>query len=222
MSHATGKLVVHHRSEGVAMGTLDGFFVMRCFGVVSPGDIRATLKCGDLLKAYRPEGSVSIVAVDPTSTFPSEETRRVALDVTRQTSAQTLALAVIVMGDGFWASAIRGVLTTLASLGQTNHPRKVARQEEEGVEWAIEAIGESPQKYRAPLLAALAQLKPATMPAETSSKPAPPISNAPAATSKPPAPSSKSPQAGSGAPSPSSKAPDTTSKVPPSSKRRSG
>jgi hypothetical protein len=183
MSRAAGKLVVHHRSEGVAMGTLDAFFVMRCFGVVTPDDIRATLKCHDILQAYRSEGSVSIVAVDATSTFPSEATRRAALEVTRFTNPATVAVSVIVLGDGFWASAIRGVLTTLGFLGQPTHPRKIFRHEEEGVAWAIESIAESPDKYRAVLLDALAQLR------AVATTPPPPTSKAPPATSKiPPSP----------------------------------
>ena len=210
MSRATGKLVVHHCSQGVAMGTLDAFFVMRCFGAVSPEDIQATLKCSEILRASHPDGGASIVAIDPTFTFPSEETRRAALQVSRQTSEQKMALTLIILGDGFWASAIRGVVTTLTSLSPTTseHPRKVVRHEEEGVDWVIEAIGESPEKYRSPLLAALAQLKPAVTAPPPSSKSPPPGSKAPA-------PISRSPGAASKAPAP-------ISKVPPSSKRRSG
>ena len=141
------------------MGTLDGFFLMRCFGAVTPEDIEASLNCADVLLANRPEGSISIVAVDPTSTFPSEETRRAAAEATRKTSSHTVAHVMIVLGDGFWASAIRGVLTTHASLTPASFPRKVVRYEEEGVDWAIEAAGESVQKYHSILLAALAQLK---------------------------------------------------------------
>ena len=183
MSRTAGKLVEQHRSEGVAMGTLDAFFLMRCFGVVSPDDIRATLKCHEVLQAYRPEGSVSLIAVDPSSGFPSEETRRAMLEVTRFTNSTTVSVAVVILGDGFWASALRGVLTTLGFLGQPTHPRKAFRYEEEGVDWAIESIAESPEKYRSPLLAALAQLRPAA------SSP-PPTSKAPPTTSKIP-PSSK-------------------------------
>ena len=40
-----GKLVVHRRSPGVAMGTLDGFLLMRVFGETSPEDIYASLEC---------------------------------------------------------------------------------------------------------------------------------------------------------------------------------
>ncbi|MET0591892.1 MAG: hypothetical protein ABW133_04285 [Polyangiaceae bacterium] len=177
-----GKLVVHHRSPGVAIGTLDAFFLMRCFGHVGPDDIEATLKCSDVLNAYRPQGSVSIVVVDPTSAFPSEETRRAALDATRRTRALTAGHVVIVAGDGFWASAIRGVLTTLAALAQTSFPRKVVRYEDEGIDAAIEMLGEPVIKYRAPLLAALSYLKGAGSQPPPSSKSNPSSQDAPPST----------------------------------------
>jgi hypothetical protein len=159
MSQGTGKLIVHHRSRAAIIGTLDGFFLMRCFGEVSPSDVQATLVGHEAAVACRPEGSGAIVAVDSTAAFPSEETRRTALAVTRKTGSKTSAHVLVVLGDGFWASAVRGIMTTLASLSPANHPRKVVRYEEEGVDWAIEALGESPAKYRPLLLAALAQLK---------------------------------------------------------------
>jgi hypothetical protein len=193
MSRAPGKFVVHTRSPGAAMGTLDAFFVMRCFGAVSPDDIRATLKCSELTTAYRPEGVSSLVVVDPTSTFPSEATRHAALQAARDTRSVAAGLSIVILGDGFWASAIRGVVTTLTSISSASVTRrKVARYEEEGVDSAIEAIGESPQKYRGPLLAALNELKPAA--------------------SASPSPSKASP----------STPPPATSRVPPSSKRQAG
>lgn len=177
------------------MATLDAFFMMRCYGAVSPDDILATLKCSEVVMAYRPEGVASIVVVDPTSTFPSEETRRAAVQVSRETSSFSVGLAIAILGDGFWASAIRGVVTTLMSLSPTSsgHPRKVVRYEEEGIDWIIESLGESPQKYRSLLLAGSNTLKPAV----TAS---PPPSMAPT----------------------NSTPPGVTSKVPPSSKRRAG
>ncbi len=188
MSHAPGKFVVQHRSQGAAMGTLDAFFVMRCFGAVSPDDIRATLKCSAVTSGYRPEGVSSLVVVDPTSAFPSELTRHAALQASRETISIAAGLTVVILGDGFWASAIRGVVTTLTSLSATSATRrKVARYEEEGVDFAIEVLGESPLKYRAALLAALNVLKPVAT-AEPAS--APSTSTAPVATSKVP-PSSK-------------------------------
>jgi hypothetical protein len=154
-----GRLVVHHRSGGAAIGTVDGFFLMRCFGDITPDDIRATLIAFQAVLAYRPEGGCSIVAVDPTTSFPSEETRRTAVEITRKTGNQTLADTLVILGDGFWASAMRGVMTTIWSLNSSNHPRKVLRQEADAVDWVIETVQESAPKYRQPLLSALGQLR---------------------------------------------------------------
>ena len=158
-SRPIGSLVVHRRSQGVAMGTLDGFFVMRMFGQASPEDIFATLECHEIILAVRPRGSVSIVAVDPTTSFPADATRRAAVEVTKKTAPHTLGHVVIVLGDGFWASAFRGALTTMNSLNRTTYPKKVVRHEEEGVDWAIETLGESKPRYRFSLLGALDELR---------------------------------------------------------------
>ena len=154
-----GKLVVHRRSHGVAMGTLDGFLVMRVFGETSPEDIYASLECQQIIMTTRPSGLVSIVAVDPTTTLPSEATRRASIDAADKTRHQTLGQVIIFLGDGFWASAFRGVLTTMNSASQTSYPKTVVRYEEEGVDWAIETLGESKPRYRSALLAALEELK---------------------------------------------------------------
>jgi hypothetical protein len=167
---------------------------MRCYGDVTPEDIISSLECVEPLIAHRPEGSVSIIVVDPTAAFPSEATRRAALEITRKTSATTSAMIMAVVGDGFWASAIRGILMTIGSLSQTTYTRKILRYEEEAVDAAIESVGESPIKYRPLLLSSLSQLKAAS------------TSPPPASSSKPSAP----------------KSPPLSSKAPPSSKRRAG
>jgi len=156
---SAGRLVVHHRSGGAAIGSVDGFFLMRCFGDIRPEDIRATLLGFEAVVAYRPEGGCSIVAVDSTTTFPSEETRRTAVGITRKTGNQTLAETLVILGDGFWASAMRGVMTTIWSLTSSTHPRKVLRQEADAVDWVIQTVQESAPKYRQVLLSALVQLR---------------------------------------------------------------
>jgi hypothetical protein len=159
MSGPAGKLVVHHRSRAVAIGTLDGFFLMRYFGDATPDDLRATLLGHEALLACRPDGGGAIIALDPTASFPSEQTRRTALEITRQTAPKILAQALVILGDGFWASAMRGVMTTIWSLIAANYPRKVVRQEDAAVDWVIETVGESAPKYRQILLEALSQLR---------------------------------------------------------------
>jgi hypothetical protein len=159
MPPVAGKLVLQYRSHGVSFATLDGFFLMRCFGEVTPEDLNATLKGHDAAITCRPAGSISLVAVDPTTSFPSEPTRHAAAEVTRKTAEQTSAQATIILGDGFWASAVRGILNTFNSVTPARHPRNVFRHEEEAVEWIINTVGESTVTYRAAVLSGLHQLK---------------------------------------------------------------
>jgi hypothetical protein len=158
-SRSTGKLLVQRRSQGAAMGTLDGFFVMRTYGETTPEDIYATVECHQIILAERPQGSLAIVAVDPTTSFPSEAARRAAGEITKKTAGHVLGHVVIFLGDGFWASAFRGALATMNSLNRTTYPKTVVRHEEEGVDWAIETLGESKPKYRAALLSGLHELR---------------------------------------------------------------
>jgi hypothetical protein len=180
MSRSAGNLVVQHRSKGTAMGTFDEFFVMRTFGDVSPDDIRAAERCHQVIQNYRAEGSVSVIAIHTTTSLPSDETRRAMLEAMRLAIPKTLSISIVVLGDGFWASAIRGVFTTLGLFTHAPYPRQVFCDEEEAVDWAIGSIGESPVKYRAALLDGLSQLKPAaTSPPPRTSKLSPGSSKLP-------------------------------------------
>jgi hypothetical protein len=158
-SRPIGKLLVHRRSQGAAMGTLDGFFIMRTFGETTPEDIYATVECHRIILAERPQGSLAIVAVDPTTSVPSEAVRRAAGEITKKTAGHILGHVVIFLGDGFWASAFRSALGTMNSLNRTTYPKTVLRHEEDGVDWAIETLGESKPKYRAALLSGLDELR---------------------------------------------------------------
>jgi hypothetical protein len=152
-------MLVQRRSQGAAMGILDGFFVMRTFGETTPEDMYATVECHQIVLAERPQGAVAIVAVDPTTSFPSEAVRRAAGEVTKKTAAHVLGHVVIFLGDGFWASAFRGAFATMNSLNRTTYPKTVVRHEEDGVDWAIETLGESKPQYRAALLSGLDELR---------------------------------------------------------------
>jgi hypothetical protein len=159
MSNVSDRLQLHHRSPGAAIGTVGGFLLIRCFGTTSPDDIRATLKGHQAAVACRPHGIGSVVVVEASSAFPSEETRRVSVETMRDTNDRVAANVLILLGDGFWASALRGVITTMNSLSAAAYPKKVVRHEAEGVRWITESLGESVEKYEPVLLAALAQLK---------------------------------------------------------------
>jgi hypothetical protein len=156
---AQPEFVLHHRSDHMAIASVDGFILMRCFGDVSPSDIAATLKAYEVALASRPAGVGSLVAIDSTTAFPSEELRGIMVDAARKTSQGVQAHSIIILGDGFWASAFRGVATTVAALARSTYPRRVFRHEQAGVDWAIGELGESKKTYRDVLLDGLTQLK---------------------------------------------------------------
>jgi hypothetical protein len=158
MSTLSGRLIFHHRSESAVIATLDGFFVMRCLGPMTPDHIHATQTAHKAALALRPAGVASIVAVSPSVTFPSEATRRAAAEVSRATTGEVASHVLILLGDGFWASAIRGVMTTLTSLSSSTHPKNVVGSEEAGVRWTLETLGEPVHKYEKALLDAFQQM----------------------------------------------------------------
>ena len=56
---------------------------------------------------------------------------------------------LIVLGAGFWASAIRGVMTTISSLRAASHLRKLVRYEQESVRPGVIVVGASIVRGRA-------------------------------------------------------------------------
>ena len=159
VAQPVGRLSLHYRSQSVCIGNIDGFFLMRCFGNLSSDDVRACLKAHTSALRHRPQGVGSVTVIDPTATMPSDETRRAINEVTKQTLEHALGSATVVLGDGFWASAMRGVMTTINLVSNPRHPNKVFRHEAEAVEWVIKTLGESLPAYRRPLLDGLAQLQ---------------------------------------------------------------
>ena len=112
MGTPIGKFVLHRKSAGMSYGTLDGFFLMRTYGVATPEDVLATMNAHRAAIAFRPQGVAAIVVVETTTPLPSEPTREASIKVTRQTKGEVASQVLIVLGDGFWASAIRGLMTT--------------------------------------------------------------------------------------------------------------
>jgi hypothetical protein len=160
-----GALRIHHASANLCVGSLDGFTLMRTFGRATAEDLRAMLKAHRAALAHRPQGVGSMVIMDPATSIPEEGARRVAVELASKMTEQVAASATIVLGEGFWASAMRGVLTTTLLLAKfRQHPNRVFGDELEGLEWVITALNEPVELYRQPLLDALAQMRTAGAP----------------------------------------------------------
>ena len=141
MMPAPKETVVHYSAADACVGSFGPFILFRCFGDVGADAVNASVAAHHAALAARPEGVISIVLIDSSTKFPSDEMRRAGVAVRKQTNPHVTALATIVAGEGFWASTIRGVLTAINSLSGSSYPTKVFRDPLEGVTWAAEQAG---------------------------------------------------------------------------------
>lgn len=133
--------VVHYSAADACVASFGPFILIRCFGDVSADAVHASIAAHHAALAARREGVISVVLIDPTTKFPSDEMRRAGVAARKQTNGHVTALVTIVAGEGFWASTIRGALTAINSLSASSYPTKVFRDTLEGVTWAAEQAG---------------------------------------------------------------------------------
>lgn len=133
--------IVHYRASDACVASFGHFILFRCFGDVGADAVNASIAAHRAALAARPAGVVSIVLIDPSTKFPSDEMRRAGVAARKQTNGHVTASVTIVAGEGFWASTVRGALTAMNSLAGTSYPNKVFRDPVEGVTWAAEQAG---------------------------------------------------------------------------------
>lgn len=150
---------VHIRSRSACVASLDEFVLMRCYGAVAVDDIRATQRAHEICGAAAPGGVAAIIVVDPETGMPTDDAvRKTAVDVMKKTQPNVRASVTAFRGDGFWASAMRGVLTTFDLLASSKSRQKTARTESEAVDWMLAELSDVPPTYRSVLLDALASM----------------------------------------------------------------
>jgi|JI10StandDraft_1071094.scaffolds.fasta_scaffold667835_2 hypothetical protein len=141
MITAPKETVTHYRAPDACVASFGPFVLFRCFGDVCADAVNASVPAHRAALAARPAGVVSIVLIDPTTKFPSEDMRRAGVAVRKLTNRNVAASVTIVAGEGFWASTVRGALTAINSLANSSYPTKVFRDPHEGVAWATEQTG---------------------------------------------------------------------------------
>lgn len=162
MSAAPKDLLVHYAAADACVASLGPYILVRCFGEVKPEAVNASVPANRAAVAARPEGAISIVLIDPTTKFPSDEMRRAAVAARKQTNRSCAAYVTIVAGDGFWASTVRGALTAINSLSASSYPTKVFRDVREGVAWAMQHAGPASAEQVARVVRELEAMTPTT------------------------------------------------------------
>lgn len=133
--------VVHYAAADASVVTVGPFILFRCFSDVSADAVNASLPAHKAALASRPEGVVSIVLIDPSTKFPSEDMRRASVLVRKRTNRNVAGNVTIVAGEGFWASTVRGALTAIDFLATSPYESRVFRDPAEGVAWGVARTG---------------------------------------------------------------------------------
>lgn len=107
---------IQHISEGCVIGTLDDIVLVVWTAQPRIEQVLELRKVFDLL-AYRYNGGSSVHVMSNRPELPEKRVRDEMARVTEDFADQSIASALVLDGDGFWASAMRGLATSLHFLG---------------------------------------------------------------------------------------------------------
>jgi hypothetical protein len=93
--------------------------------------------------ASHPEGYGTVVMVEVSASLPPADVRRRSLELWKAKEHLILCQALVVEGEGFWASAMRGFMTGIYAVGRTRTPKKACPDEIEAATFVTQALGAS-------------------------------------------------------------------------------
>lgn len=82
-----------------------------------------------------PRGVASLAIAPPTAKMPNAETRTAASQAVEEALPHTLCAAQVIMGEGFWYSTLRSVLTAIEQFRPNDRPRRTFRDLDEALAW---------------------------------------------------------------------------------------
>ena len=129
---------VQHVSEGCVIGTLDDIVLVVWTAQPKIEQVLELRKVFELL-AYRYNGGSSVHVLSNRPELPDKRVRDEMARVTADFADQSIASALVLYGDGFWASAMRGLATSLHFLG-TKRDRfklRVCSSIEQAAAWLV-------------------------------------------------------------------------------------
>ena len=95
--------------------------------------------CRDCIAAQPGKLSSVHILVPGSSQLPSPEVRAKLAELTREFGHTSAAMAVMIPGNGFWASALRGLVTAIHLVGSREYETKIFGTIEEIAAWLPEA-----------------------------------------------------------------------------------
>jgi hypothetical protein len=129
---------VQHVSEGCVIGTLDDIVLVIWTEQPRLDQVLELRKVLDLI-SYRYSAGSSVHVLSDRPGLPEKRVRDEMARVTEDYADQSIASALVLNGDGFWASAMRGLATSLHFLG-TKRDRfklRVCATVEQAAAWLV-------------------------------------------------------------------------------------
>lgn len=132
------------RSAGWAMGELDGCLLVIWRAQPTPDAFRMRNRAlADLVDRY-PGRAALVEVVEPTSLPPTNETRRVAMQVFKDLGDRLSAIGFVIEGSQMKQSVNRAILTTMMFFVKQMQPTKVYKSIGETAAWVRSRVGGTP------------------------------------------------------------------------------
>lgn len=156
-------LVELARTPGVLYADCGGVWVMILHRPPTAQDMRGARAALEAMTASHPKGFASLTWVLESAGFSmGADARAAATEVTRAFAHVNVAEATVIEGSGFFAAAVRAVITGLHAMARTNSVKGTFGDLREAAAWCVERRptpqGPSANAITAALLAARAQL----------------------------------------------------------------
>ncbi len=119
------------------VATYGNVMLLHVHGHINAAFLGAALAGHHAALAVEPSGYGVIIVCEAGTKIPSGELREKAAVLRKQTQHMLRAQSLIIAGDGFFASAMRGVITGIVTLAQSRVPFAMAGSEREAAEFVI-------------------------------------------------------------------------------------
>ncbi len=107
---------------------------MHCHGVATMRALEMSMRGHESIRK-RYDGVCLLLFVEAECVLPSPEVREAGAELTRKVAPHMRCQATVLLGEGFWAAAVRGFLTTATALTAQAYPRRVFSTAGEAIRW---------------------------------------------------------------------------------------
>jgi len=119
-------LRVHHVDDGALVAAHRSLLVGAWWSSTTVAHLRAFRDCARELMARAPKFASAVIAMDSDGVFTfSEDVRRVATEIVRETESAGAGTALVVLRRGFIGAAVRAFLPGVFLIARSKEPQKV-------------------------------------------------------------------------------------------------